>query len=923
MTSAGASAFRSCETWYCSAFPAVAGGPSGQSSSMSRSAETTSFARVSSSASSARCLGPPSASVRPCSTTSSGPRIRNSTSCLRGRRYHRPHRLSEPSAAPQAPGWLGPTTRVWWREGRLEHVSVETDIHTGSDFVGYRLEQLVGEGGMGVVYRAYDRRMKRTVALKFVAPTLALDERFRERFLREIELASGFEHPNVVPIHDAGDVDGRLYLAMRYVEGSDLSTLLRSEAPLDPRRAIRICGQVARALDAAHRIGLVHRDVKPSNVLLDAGEHVYLADFGLTRRLVDEGSPPLDGRSLGTPAYVAPEQLEGEPVDGRTDLYSLACLLFECLTGEPPFPHESRLAVAWAHLEDEPPSACARNAALPAAVDDVLSHGLAKDPADRQQSCAALIAATEAALGLERPRRSRRRILLIAAAAAVLAAVAAAGVATIISGSDGGAADPPLYGAPGSVVRIDPEHNAVVAVVPVGLDPQAVAVHGSRVWVFNQVDGAVASVDETTNRVVQTTPVHARPVDVSAYAGPVIAADAGGAWLIGSNDAGRPVLVRITGSGRRPTVYPLDRDPRGVAVGYGAVWVVAQGERDSQLLRIDPATGRITHRTRVGGRIDSVAAGLGYVWAVGSSRGTLYRFDARTGRRRGHLLVGTNRAPRPYLMRGFVWVGLTVFRPRTFDTVKWVDCCSADSGEAAGGFGSAWSTDSPTGTVVRWGSGWDVAATVRVVAVAPDFAHRLGEPPGGGCPTSIAAGADSIWVTVASSETYSCGSRGAGAKATRFWLGFEGAHAPGTFTSGIQHEGHFTASAPLCAAGDAVDIGQVPTYAAVRRHTCSDGSGSFTARIAPVVHEHGKPGRNRGGWQIVAGSGDYAKLRGKGTFTAIHLGGDLDDNATITYRTTWNGVVDFDDTAPDLTFTRASVHRVKRGTYRLDVALRS
>src|SRR5215218_7845522 len=457
-TSAGASALRSCETWYWSAFPAWAGGPSGQSASMSRSAETTSLARVSSSASSARCLGPPSASVRPCSTTSSGPRIRNSTPCLRGRRYHRAHRLSEPSAAPQAHGWPAVTTGVWWREGRLEHVSVETDIHTGTDFVGYRLEHLIGEGGMGVVYRAYDRRMKRTVALKFVAPRLALDRRFREQFLREIELAAAFEHPNAVPIHDAGDVDGRLYLAMRFVEGSDLSTLLRSEAPLDPRRAIGICGQVARALDAAHAIGLVHRDVKPSNVLLDAGEHVYLADFGLTRRVVDEGDAPLDGRSLGTPAYVAPEQLEGEPVDGRTDLYSLACLLFECLTGEPPFPHESRLAVAWAHLEDEPPSACARNAALPTAVDDVLSHGLAKDPADRQQSCAALIAATEAALGLGAPRRSRRRMVVLAAGAVVLAAVAAA-LATILSASDGGAADPPLYGAPGSVVRIDPETN--------------------------------------------------------------------------------------------------------------------------------------------------------------------------------------------------------------------------------------------------------------------------------------------------------------------------------------------------------------------------------------------------------------------------------------------------------------------------------
>ena len=157
----------------------------------------------------------------------------------------------------------------------------------------------------------------------------------------------------------------------------------------------------------------------------------------------------------------------------------------------------------------------------------------------------------------------------------------------------------------------------------------------------------------------------------------------------------------------------------------------------------------------------------------------------------GSLLVGTNRAPRPYLMRGFVWVGLTVFRPRTLDTVTWLSCCSADSAEAAGGFGSAWSTDSPTGTVVRWGSGWEVAATVRVLAVAPDFAHRLGEPPGAGCLTSIAAGADNMWVTVASSDTYSCGSRGAGAETTPFWLGFEGSHAPGTFPERPSTRGTF------------------------------------------------------------------------------------------------------------------------------------
>ena len=146
------------------------------------------------------------------------------------------------------------------------------------------------------------------------------------------------EHPNVVPIHDAGDIDGRLYLAMRYVEGTDLRALLRAEGALEPARALAICGQVANALDAAHAKGLVHRDVKPSNVLLDENEHVYLADFGLTRRLDEQGDPAGEGRSVGTPAYLAPEQIEGGRIDGRTDVYSLGCLLYQCLTGVPPSP---------------------------------------------------------------------------------------------------------------------------------------------------------------------------------------------------------------------------------------------------------------------------------------------------------------------------------------------------------------------------------------------------------------------------------------------------------------------------------------------------------------------------------------------------------------------------------------------------------
>jgi DNA-binding beta-propeller fold protein YncE len=339
--------------------------------------------------------------------------------------------------------------------------------------------------------------------------------------------------------------------------------------------------------------------------------------------------------------------------------------------------------------------------------------------------------------------------VLIAAGTAVLAGLAAVGTALVV-GANGDAAAPVLYGRPGTVTRIDPERNAVADVVTVGTDPEAVAVHGRRVWVYNYSDGTVASVDERTKHV-QTTGVPARPVDVSAYAGPVLAADAGGAWFIGVNDSDRPVLVRITGTGRR-TFYHLDRVPWGVAVGYGAVWIVAHGERDSQLLRIDPVTGEITQRTRFTGAaaIDSVAVGLGSVWVVGASGSTLYRIHPRTGELSGRVRVGGSaRAPRPYLMRGLVWVGLTVLDPQTLGTVMELSCCPADAGEDTGGFGSVWWSDAPTGSVVRWGTDWEVEQTIRVLPVAPGF--------GGGCLTSIAAGAGGIWVTVASSFNDVCG----------------------------------------------------------------------------------------------------------------------------------------------------------------------
>src|ERR687892_2223563 len=250
----------------------------------------------------------------------------------------------------------------------------------GTSFAGYRVDSLVGRGGMGVVYRATDLSLGRPVALKLIAPELAEDESFRARFLREPRLAASLDHPNVIPIYEAGEHAGQLYLAMRFVEGEDLKSLLEREGKLTPHRALAILAQVAGALDAAHRRALVHRDVKPANVLLDEDGHVYLTDFGITKQLGGESTDT--GRMVGTLDYLAPEQIRGDPVDGRTDCYALACMLYECLAGAPPFRRATEAETLWAHMQEQP-------APLPDYpwLDPVLRKALAKGREKRYARC--------------------------------------------------------------------------------------------------------------------------------------------------------------------------------------------------------------------------------------------------------------------------------------------------------------------------------------------------------------------------------------------------------------------------------------------------------------------------------------------------------------------------------------------------------
>ncbi|GAA2147339.1 hypothetical protein GCM10009760_38150 [Kitasatospora kazusensis] len=274
---------------------------------------------------------------------------------------------------------------------------------SGQQLAGYRLGRVIGRGGMAVVYQAEDLRLGRTVAVKLLAPELARNDVFRQRFARESKIAAAIDHPNIVPVYEADEADGMLYIAMRYVRGRDLRVLLDGQGPLSVRQTVRITTQVASALDAAHAHDLVHRDVKPGNILIAEGtdsdhpEHVYLTDFGLTKKSLSLTGLTTVGQFVGTLDYVAPEQISGKPVDGRCDVYSLGCVVYEEFTGAPPFRRDDDLALLWAHLNDPPPAVTTLRPDLPAGIDAVLAKALAKTPGERYDSCLAFVAALRAA----------------------------------------------------------------------------------------------------------------------------------------------------------------------------------------------------------------------------------------------------------------------------------------------------------------------------------------------------------------------------------------------------------------------------------------------------------------------------------------------------------------------------------------------
>jgi hypothetical protein len=309
--------------------------------------------------------------------------------------------------------------------------SARPDLLIGSRIGGYRVEAVIGRGGMGVVYRAAQIALERTVALKLIAPEISSHGGFRQRFETEAKVAASLDHPNVLPVYEAGEEEGLLFVSMRYVAGADLGTLLSDSGPLAPARAVAIVVQVAEALAAAHARGVIHRDIKPGNVLIeqrDGREHAYLADFGLAKSASVASIAATTGMLVGTIDYASPEQIRGDALSPSSDVYSLGCLLWEALRGHPPFAREDELAKLWAHMHEPPPPLDVRGLE---SFDAVLQRAMAKQPDDRFPSAHAFAEAVAAAGAHRVPpssaRRGRSRRLAAAALVAITAGAATAG----------------------------------------------------------------------------------------------------------------------------------------------------------------------------------------------------------------------------------------------------------------------------------------------------------------------------------------------------------------------------------------------------------------------------------------------------------------------------------------------------------------
>jgi serine/threonine-protein kinase len=603
------------------------------------------------------------------------------------------------------------------------------DLATGTIFAGYQIDGIAGEGGMGRVYRATEIALQRPVALKLIAEAFAGDRKFRERFQRESMLAASIDHPNVIPVYEAGEVDGELYIAMRFVDGTDLLHAVGREGALPPERAVRIITQVAAALDAAHRRGLVHRDVKPGNVLLTGEgveEHVYLTDFGLVKTL--EGDAPgmtTAGTFVGTLDYSSPEAIQGQEADARSDVYSLACVLFFALARKSAFLRDSNVATMFAHVNEPPPSLLEAAPNVPPALAAVVEQGLAKNPDERQQTAGELARAANAALHApataSAPRRTpttapgvpvqqgppqRNRLLGIALPVILVVGLVAAALAAAGVFGGGEEEEPEAQATPTATATATATPTAtaqaarprVVASIPAGDGPDGIAVTDDGiVFVTDASAGTFRRIDPKTNKTL------GEPLDVGKAPDGVAGAKKV-TWIASSGDD----RVRRIESDPDPVVIgtiPVGKEPNGISLGKQLVWVTNTG--DDTVNRIDRASATVVGTPiGVGDEPIGIVVGLDSVWVANHGDDTVTRIDSSTSEVIGDP-IPVGKGP-----RGVV--------------------------EA---FGSAWVSNADDGTVTR------IDAETQEVQGDP---IRVGQDP-----RDITAGGGFVWVANAKDNTVS------------------------------------------------------------------------------------------------------------------------------------------------------------------------